>query len=101
MPTILPTQRAPTRVADDAEPVVLPLYKPTKTNFNFLSETEVNQLTTHDYETYKEQLREQLDGNYDMYHMLLENELRENELREKDMEEEFNRSSSDSDTDDY
>ena len=94
MPTFIPTLGV--RRADDTESVILPYRKSPETTFNFLSETEVNQLTGEDYEKYKEQLREHLDDNYDMYHSLLENE-----TRDKDMEEEFNCSSEDSDDDDY
>ena len=74
--------------------------KPTKKTFNFLTETEINELSNEQYRTYKDELEEQFLLNpvkSEVYHKGLQDD-----KHAKKLEDAYNDSSSDGDEhDDY
>jgi hypothetical protein len=96
-PIIVPTE---SKFKSSNEKVVLPTIIDTDGSFEFLSETEINQLTNDEYKSYKEEIDNQFLLNptgKDVHYSTLEND-----RREKEMEDEFYNSLSDEDSyDDY
>jgi len=82
---------------NEPRPVFL---KPKKKTFNFLTETEINELTNEEYHTYKDDLDEQFIFNpvrSEVYHKGLEDD-----KHAKELEDEFNTDLSDEEVnDDY
>ena len=86
---------------DDNEHVIIPVtnYEDKNDNFIFLSETDINQLTSQGYSSYKQHLEEYFCMNphaSEIYHTNLEND-----KREKELEDEFNESDTEDESDDY
>ena len=96
-PIIVPTE---SKFKSSDEKVVLPTILDINDSFEFLTETEINQLTNDEYKSYKEQIDNQFLLNptgKDVHYSTLEND-----RREKEMEDEFYNSLSDDDSyDDY
>ena len=96
-PIIVPTE---SKFKSSNEKVVLPTIIDTDDSFEFLSETEINQLTNDEYKSYKEAIDNQFLLNptgKDVHYSTIEND-----RREKEMEDEFYNSLSDDDSyDDY
>ena len=96
-PIIVPTE---SKFKSSNEKVVLPTIIDTYNSFEFLTETEINQLTNDEYKSYKEQIDNQFLLNpvdKDVHYSTLEND-----RYEKEMEDEFYNSLSDEDSyDDY
>ena len=96
-PIIVPTE---SKFKSSNEKVVLPTIIDKNNSFEFLTETEINQLTNDEYKSYKEEIDNQFLLNptgKDVHYSTLEND-----RREKEMEDEFYNSLSDDDSyDDY
>ena len=96
-PIIVPTE---SKFKSSNEKVVLPTIIDTDDSFEFLSETEINQLTNDEYKSYKEQIDNQFLLNpvdKDVHYSTLEND-----RHEKELEDEFYNSLSEEDSyDDY
>ena len=87
-------------VKSSDEKVVLPTILDIDDSFEFLTETEINQLTNDEYKSYKEQIDNQFLLNpvdKDVHYSILEDD-----RHEKELEDEFYNSLSDDDAyDDY
>ena len=96
-PIIVPTE---SKFKSSNEKVVLPTIIDTDDSFEFLTETEINQLTNDEYKSYKEQIDNQFLLNptgKDVHYSTLEND-----RHEKELEEDFYNSLSEDDSyDDY
>tara|TARA_Y100000768_G_scaffold178359_2_gene133518 strand:- start:2963 stop:3373 length:411 start_codon:yes stop_codon:yes gene_type:complete len=96
-PIIVPTE---SKFKSSNEKVVLPTIIDTNYSFEFLTETEINQLTNDEYKSYKEQIDNQFLLNpvdKDVHYSILEDD-----RLEKELEDEFYNSLSDDDAyDDY
>ena len=96
-PIIVPTE---SKFKSSNEKVVLPTIIDTDDSFEFLSETEINQLTNDEYKSYKEDIDNQFLLNptgKDVHYSTLEND-----RHEKELEDDFYNSLSEDDSyDDY
>jgi len=96
-PIIVPTE---SKFKSSNEKVVLPTILDIDDSFEFLSETEINQLTNDEYKSYKEQVDNQFLLNptgKDVHYSILEDD-----RHEKELEDDFYNSLSEDDSyDDY